>query len=281
MEIEEHKVHVEDVPIRYLSVGSGPALLLLHGIGDSASDWMPVMRELSRTWSIFAPDMPFVTGWGDGRDYTPQHLSRFVLSFLRAVRVARCVIAGHSAGGTAAIDLALEKPDLVRALVLVASSGLGQEIHPAMVAEAAPLWGDLAIGLAQTPVGSLQRALFRSQLLFSRPGQAPRQWWAEQYRLSLEPAFLPAALDALRASTGPLGQKIILLEQLPGLKMPVLLIWGTLDQVVPVFQAEDALDYLTDGRLAVIPGSGHMPHVESPAACAEEITRFAAENIRV
>lgn len=280
MEIEEHKVHVEEAPIRYLSVGSGPALLLLHGIGDSASDWMPVMRELSRTWSIFAPDMPFTTGWGDGQGYTPERLSRFVLSFLRAVRVARCVVAGHSAGGMAAIGLALEKPELVRALVLVASSGLGQEIHPAMAAEATPLWGDLAIGLAQTPVGSLQRALFRSQLLFSRPGLAPRQWWAEQYRLSLEPAFLPAVLDALRASTGPLGQKIILLERLPGLKMPVLLIWGTLDQVVPVFQAEDALDYLKDGRLAVISGSGHMPHVERPAACAEAITRFAAENIR-
>ncbi|HON39401.1 MAG: alpha/beta fold hydrolase [Desulfomonilia bacterium] len=280
MEIEEHKVHVEEVPIRYLSVGSGPALLLLHGIGDSISDWKPVMRELSDAWSIFAPEMPFATGWGDGRDYTPEHLSRFVLSFLRAVRVARCVAVGHSAGGMAAIGLALEKPELVRALVLVASSGLGQEINPAMVAEAAPLWGDLAIGLAQTPVGSLQRALFRSQLLFSRPGLVPRQWWAEQYRLSLEPAFLQAVLDAQRASTGPLGQKIILLEHLPGLKMPVLLIWGTLDQVVPVFQAEDALDYLKDGSLAVIAGSGHMPHLEQPAACAEAITRFAAEHIR-
>ena len=58
MEIEEHKVHVEEVPIRYLSVGSGPALLLLHGIGDSISDWKPVMRELSDAWSIFALRCP-------------------------------------------------------------------------------------------------------------------------------------------------------------------------------------------------------------------------------
>jgi 4,5:9,10-diseco-3-hydroxy-5,9,17-trioxoandrosta-1(10),2-diene-4-oate hydrolase len=281
MEIEEHRVDVDDVPTRYLSVGSGPALLLLHGIGDSASDWQWVMRKLSRNWSIFAPDMPYATGRdGDRGDFTPERLTRFVLSFLRAVRVARAVVAGHSVGGMIAIRLSLDKPDLVKALVLMDSAGLGQAIHPAMLMEAVPLLGDLAIRLARTPIGSLQRALFRSSLLFSRPGRVPKQWWADQYRLALEPSFLSAELQMLREGTSPLGQRIIFLDRLSELKMPVLVMWGNMDQVVPFFQAQDAMQHLEDGTLCILPGCGHMPHVEEPELCADRISRFAHERAR-
>jgi len=85
----------------------------------------------------------------------------------------------------------------------------------------------------------------------------------------------------MRAGTGPLGQRVVFLDRLPEFKSPVLLIWGSLDQVVPLFHAHDALHRLQDGRLSVIHGCGHMPHVERPGLCADEINRFAGEALSV
>lgn len=281
MEIEEHIADIDGVPTRYLSVGSGPALILLHGIGDSASDWQWVMRKLSGCWRIFAPDMPFTTGVDGAPDgFTPETLTLFVLSFLRTVRIARAVVVGHCAGGIAAIRLALDKPELVRALVIMDSIGLGREIHPAVIMESAPVLGDLVIRFARSPVGSLQRALYRSSLLFSRPELIPSRWWTEQYRLALEPGFLQATLHMLRAGTGPFGQKIIFLDRLKELTVPVLVMWGKMDQVVPFFQARDAVGRLRDGGLSAVSGCGHMPHVETPGLCADHIHRFAYEKAR-
>ena len=278
MDIEELSVLMDGTPVRYLSVGSGPAILLLHGVGAGPSEWRWLMQELSETWRVLAPEMPYASG-GNGvcGRYAPEALVEFILSFLRAVRGARAVVAGHSAGGLPALCLALEKQDLIRALVLIDSGGLGQAIHPAMIMEASPLWGDLAIRLASTPLGAMQRALLRSVLLFSSPDRAPKQWWTQQYRMALEPGFLQASLGALRSSTGPFGQTRIFLDRLPELAMPVLILWGSMDQVVPGYQALDAQSRLADGRVAFVPGCGHLPHVEKPEFCAREIGSFAAE----
>ena len=278
MEIEEHRVSMDGMSVRYLCVGSGPSLLLLHGAGSSSSEWRWLMSELSGAWRVLAPDMPPASGGNGMRElYAPEDSVEFILSFLRAVRVARTVVAGHCTGGLSAVCLSLQKQDLVRALVLIDSGGLGQAIHPAMIMEASPLWGDLAVRLASTPVGAMHRALFRSLLLYSRPDRAPKQWWIQQYRLALEPGFLRASLGALRSSTGPLGQTRIFLDRLPELAMPVLLLWGSMDQVVPGYQALEARSRLRDGRLAFIPDCGHLPHVEKPDLCAREIGGFAAE----
>ena len=99
-------------------------------------------------------------------------------------------------------------------------------------------------------------------------------------RLALEPGFLQATLHMLRAGTGPFGQKIIFLDRLKELTMPVLVMWGKMDQVVPFFQARDAVGRLRDGGLSAVSGCGHMPHVETPGLCADHIHSFAYEKAR-
>jgi 4,5:9,10-diseco-3-hydroxy-5,9,17-trioxoandrosta-1(10),2-diene-4-oate hydrolase len=102
-------------------------------------------------------------------------------------------------------------------------------------------------------------------LLFAHPPESvPREWLAEQCRLALWPGYLEAHLSVLRAMVGPLGQREVLVDRLPSLEVPTLVVWGAGDRVFPEAHAREAAVRLREGSLALIPGCGHMPHVECP-----------------
>ena len=164
-----------------------------------------------------------------------------------------------------ALRLALSEPTRVTALVLVDSAGLGSAVNPAFTS--VNVFGpfEAAIPFWRTPAGAYQRAWGRTALLFARfPGSVPREWLAEQCRLARAPGYLEAHVTALRALVGPLGQREVLLDRLPRLEMPTLVVWGARDRVFPESQARNAAARLRKGCLAVIPDCGHMPHVECP-----------------
>jgi pimeloyl-ACP methyl ester carboxylesterase len=103
-------------------------------------------------------------------------------------------------------------------------------------------------------------------LLFAHPPRSvPREWLAEQCRLALSPGYLEAHLTTLRAQVGPGGQRKVLLDRLPLLQMPTLVVWGRRDRVFPQSQAREAVARLRKGSLSLIPDCGYMPHVECPA----------------
>jgi 4,5:9,10-diseco-3-hydroxy-5,9,17-trioxoandrosta-1(10),2-diene-4-oate hydrolase len=263
---EQHNIEVAGLPTRYLIAGTGPPLVLLHGAGDNALDWRWVMPDLAATHRVYAPDLP---GSPDSArpaaDYSPAFFERFVAGFLDTLGVERAVMVGNSLGGLISLRLALSEPARVTALVLVDSAGLGRAVNPAFTSvnvfgpfEAAmPLW--------RTPVGAYQRAWGRTALLFAHPpGSVPREWLAEQCRLALWPGYLEAHLTALRALVGPFGQREVLVDRLPSLKIPTLVVWGARDRVFPESHAREAVAQLPEGSLALIPECGHMPHVECP-----------------
>ncbi len=118
--------------------------------------------------------------------------------------------------------------------------------------------------MAKTRPGAAQRALGRGALLFARPQQIPSKWLEDQYRLAQLPNFTEAALATLSSTIGPSGQREVLLDELPRLQMPTLIVWGIEDRVLPYWQAQDALTRLKKGSLELIPNCGHLPHVEQP-----------------
>ena len=127
----------------------------------------------------------------------------------------------------------------------------------------------------RTPIGAHQRAWGRTALLFARPpGSVPREWLAEQCRLAQSPGYLEAHLTALRALVSPLGQREVLVNRLPSLQVPALVVWGARDRVFPESQAREAAARLRKGSLAVIPDCGHLPHIESPDQFVEALDRF-------
>src|SRR3712207_8977360 len=82
--------------------------------------------------------------------------------------------------------------------------------------------------------------------------------------MALWPGYLEAHLTALRALVGPFGQREVLVDRLPLLEMPTLVVWGERDRVFPESHAREAVARLRAGSLALIPGCGHMPHIECP-----------------
>ena len=205
-------------------------------------------------------------------------VERFITAFADALGVERATFVGNSLGGLIALRLTLSEPARVNALVLVDSAGLGRAVNPVFTSVNVPGLGEAAIPLWRTPVGAYQRAWERTALLFAYPPESvPREWLAEQCRLALLPGYLEAHLTALRALVSPLGQREVLVDRLPSVKMPTLVVWGARDRVFPECQAREAVVRLQEGSLALIPDCGHMPHVECPdhflAALGEFLVR--------
>ena len=263
--VEEQNIEVDGLPIRYLSAGEGPPLVLLHGAGDNSLDWRSVMPTLAATHRVYAPDLP---GSPDSAkpaaDYSPAYFKRFVASFIDYLNIGRATYVGNSLGGLIALRLALSEPARVAALVLVDSAGLGHAINPAFTSVNVPGLSEAAIPFWRTSIGAYQRALGRTALLFAHPTSVPREWLAEQCRLALSPGYLEAHLTALRVLVSPLGQRDVLVDHLSSLKIPTLVVWGTRDRVFPESHARRAVTCLQEGSLALISDCGHMPHVECP-----------------
>ena len=264
--VEKQDVEIDGLPIRYLAAGEGPPLVLLHGAGDNTLDWKWVMPHLTATHRVYAPDLP---GSPDSTrpaaDYSPAFFERFVVGFLDALEIGPATFVGNSLGGLIALRLALSEPERAGALVLVDSAGLGREVNPAFTSVNIPGLSEAAMPFWRTPVGAYQRAWGRTALLFAHsPGTVPREWLAEQCRLALSPGYLEAHTTVLRALVSPLGQREVLVDRLPSVKIPTLVVWGTRDRVFPASQAREAVTRLPEGSLALIPDCGHMPHVECP-----------------
>jgi pimeloyl-ACP methyl ester carboxylesterase len=271
----EKNVTVDGTPISYLSAGEGPPLVLLHGAGDNSLDWRWVLPALARKHRVYAPDLP---GSADSAkpvaDYSPAFFERFVAAFVDTLDIGRATFVGSSLGGLIALRLALSEPARVGSLVLVDSVGLGRAVNPAFTSVNVPGLAESAMPLWRTWPGAYQRAWGRTTLLFAHPTSVPREWLAEQCRLARSPGYLEAHMTVLRTLVDPAGQREILLDQLPLLEVPTLVVWGARDRVFPESQARDAAARLRKGSLAVIPDCGHLPHIECPDRFVAALERF-------
>ena len=280
MVVEEQKIEVEGLPTRYLAAGEGPPLLLLHGVGDNALDWQWAMPTLASTHHVYAPDLPGSGGSANPRsDYSPAFFTRFVAAFLGALGAERAAVVGNSLGGLVGLRLALSEPERVAALGLVSSAGLGQEVSYALRSLALPGYGKLTVTWGKRRPGAAQRALGRSALVFARPKDAPREWIKEQYRLARLPGFLEAQLTAVRAQVGLRGQHEVLVDRLPQLEVPTLLVWGTRDRVLPYSQGQEAAARLQRGSLELVPECGHVPPVEQPERFGSSLGEFLSDKV--
>ena len=277
--IEERRININGLTTRYFTAGNeGPPLVLLHGDAASALDWSWVLPKLAATHRVYAPDFP---GFGDSakpsREYSPEFLKNFLVDFLDAIEVERVILVGNSLGGLVALRFTLSHPEQVAALVLVDSSGLGHSVTPLLSQFTLPGYGEAMIAWCNTPLGAKQRSWLRATLFFAQPSKVPNAWLREQERMSLMPGFLEATLSSLRAQLNVFGQYQILLDSLPQLKMPTLVIWGTDDLVFPKEQAEAAVSRLLKGHLSLIPSCGHLPHVERPEHFSAALSQFLTE----
>ena len=268
-------VEVDGSHVEYLELGTGPALVLVHGDGETARDWQWVAPGLADAgYRVIAPSLPGHGASAPSPSYAMADLASWVGRFADAVGVSGATFGGNSIGGSISVHLALQAPDRVHRLVLIDSAGFGHAVNPVVAAETMPLAGEIAIAMALSPGGPLLRALVRANDLFGQPWLVPPGWWADQLRWSVAPPILQASVACKRAIMDVFGQYEVLLDRLPQIDVPTLVLWGALDKVVPLSHGEAAARLLPNARLEVLAACGHIPHVECPQGFLAPVVDF-------
>lgn len=244
---------------------ANPTLVFLHGLGGSLSSWTNVMPAFADRYRVAAIDLPGHGGSDkpdpDATDYSLAGLATAVGEAIAAANLVPAVIVGHSLGGAVALQVALDRPKLVRGLVLIDSAGIGPEINPELLdrVEAEP---------SRDEVRKLLELFFEDKKLVLDRGID------EMYRGQTSPGA-DAALKAVAAAAfNRDGQLINLRSRLAEVTAPVHLIWGEHDRVLPLHHAWSAASFLPYAWIDVIDGIGHVPQVEAPAATIEVIEQF-------
>jgi pimeloyl-ACP methyl ester carboxylesterase len=247
--------------------GSGPPVVLVHGIGDSSATWEPVIPALARRHLVIAPDL---LGHGSSdkprADYSVAAYANGVRDLLGVLGVERATLVGHSLGGGVAMQFAYQFPERTERLVLVGSGGAGPDVTPVLRAMTLPGAAGL-LHLLRLPTARLQVgvAVQLLRLLGTGFGQdAP-----DLLRMvdALPDATARAAfIRTLRAVVDWRGQVVTMLDRCYLTRgMPTLLVWGSRDAVVPLAHAYRAHLAMPGSRLEVFDGAGHFPFHSDPA----------------
>jgi pyruvate dehydrogenase E2 component (dihydrolipoamide acetyltransferase) len=247
--------------LRYLELGEGNGVpvLLVHGFGADLNTWMFTQPALAAGRRAVALDLPGhggsakEVGAGD-----VESLTDAVEGALGALGVERVHLVGHSMGGAIAASLALRRPGLVSSLTLIASAGLGPEVNASFidgfVRMARRREATEVIGLLVRDPALVSRAMVEDVLRYKRLDGVPE------------------ALAKIAVVWFPGGrQSLDLTGRIADLAMPVQLIWGRDDRIIPVANAEALASRLP---VHILDAAGHLPHMEKAGEVSRLIEQF-------
>jgi pimeloyl-ACP methyl ester carboxylesterase len=273
-----HTVTIHGYDRAYRMAGSGPALLLLHGIGDSSEAWQPLLPELSRHFTVIAPDL-----LGHGRsakpraDYSVAAYANGMRDLLDVLDVDSVTVVGHSLGGGVAAQFGYQYPERCERLVLVASGGVGPEVHPLLRLVSLP-GADLALVPMQLPPAKLAGRVVLGALAATGTDLGRD---ADELRRVVENLPDAAARGAfsrtLRSVVDWRGQVVTMRDRAYLTdEVPVLLIWGEHDAIIPVRHARLAAEAMPNARLELFEDAGHFPHHQDPDRFVSCLLEFVA-----
>jgi 4,5:9,10-diseco-3-hydroxy-5,9,17-trioxoandrosta-1(10),2-diene-4-oate hydrolase len=271
--MQEEFIKVGEINTHYVTAGSGRPLLLLHGLGGHLGNWGDNIPALAQHYRVYALD---IAGFGlSDKPKTAERNLDYLLCFLRGFldvqEIAQAVVIGNSLGGFLALQMALTYPQRVSALVLVAAAGLGPEIGWVLKLQGLPILGDLVT----IPNRRLVRLAVRS--LFYDQSKATTKIVEEHYQHLCRPGARQAYLAVIRNGIGRRGQRSVLLDRLPQIHVPTLIVWGAEDRLLPVRQAHAAAARLPHSRMQILPECGHCPQMEKPEEFNRLLLDFLAE----
>ncbi len=238
--------------IHYYVLGpdNGPVVVLVHGLGGQADDWQKLAPYLVKAgYRVYLPDLP---GFGQSDrpanfSYSVPDQAAIVVGFLDALGLKQVDLGGWSMGGWIVQRVAFDHPERVRRLMLLDSAGLYQK----------PTWDTRLF----TPTTPAELDQFYN-LLMPHPPRLPGFVAADILRSSAQNAWvIHRAMDSMLLGHDTTDALI------PNLKMPVLIVWGGVDQITPPSQGEKIHQLIPQSQLDVIAGCGHL----APNECASQI----------
>jgi pimeloyl-ACP methyl ester carboxylesterase len=263
--------------INYVQKGAGPVFLLIHGMAGSLETWRSVIAPLARHATVLAVDLPgHGTSSPGGGDYSLGSLAAGLRDVLTALGHDRVTLVGHSLGGGIAMQFSYQFPEMTERLVLVSSGGLGLEVSPALRAAALPganLFLSVTAEATRRASGIARRVLRATR----SPAHPDLDELVRSYASLADADRRSAFLATVRSVVGLGGQTVRAEDRLYLAKdLPVLLIWGAEDPIIPVEHARAAHDLLPHSTLEVFEGVRHFPHVEAPQRFVTTLEDFCA-----
>jgi pimeloyl-ACP methyl ester carboxylesterase len=263
----------------YREAGEGPVIVLIHGIVSSSETWEPVIGRLGRQFTVVAPDM-----LGHGRsskprgDYSLGAYASSVRDLLAALGHDRVTLVGHSLGGGVVMQFAYQFPERVERMALVSSGGLGRDVS-------------LLLRSAGLPGAELVLPLLASEPLRDAAG-----WMARSLgRVGLRPGNDLAGVAEGFGSLGDFGARRAFVQTVRGIidlggqrvdateklylagEIPMLLVWGEGDRIIPVAHGRAAAALMPGSRLEVFERAGHFPHRDDPARFTDALSEFVED----
>ena len=276
--LERRTIELHGHPVSYRLAGSGPLLVLIHGITSSSRTWERVLPALAEHHTVLAPDL---LGHGESAkprgDYSLGAYASGVRDLMVALGHTRATVVGHSLGGGVAMQLAYQFPERIERLALVSSGGLGREVS--LILRAATLPGSeyvlplLCAPVLRDAVRTLGRAAGAVGLKPGTDLQGTLEGFASLAAVDARRAFLHTARSIIDLT----GQRVSARDRLYlAAGMPTLIVWGEKDPMIPATHGRDAHAEMPGSRLEIFPHAGHFPFNDDPLRFAALLREFVA-----
>jgi pimeloyl-ACP methyl ester carboxylesterase len=262
----------------YVRTGSGPAVLLLHGMACDHTTWAPVIEKLAERHTVIAPDL-LGHGMSDKprADYSVGGYANGMRDLLTVLGVDKVTVVGHSLGGGVAMQFAYQFPERTERLVLVAPGGLGPEVTALIRAVTLPGFHQ-AVGLLTLPVlRHLATGALRAAAQLPHPAARDLDEIAAMVEALRDPGARRALRHVVRGCVDLRGQIVTMVDRAYlTQELPMCVIWGTDDPVIPVAHAETVRQVARTARVELVPNAGHFPHKSDPDAFVTGVEEFIA-----
>ncbi|NKR69537.1 alpha/beta fold hydrolase [Prescottella equi] len=272
--------------LRFVDVGSGPPVVLVHGLLGSHESWGPQISQLSRKYRVVAPDL-FGHGASDkpAGDYSLSSHAATLRDLVEHLGIPSASFVGHSLGGGIVMQLTYLFPERVDRLCLVGSGGLGTEVS--LLLKAATLPGSelvlpvLASDWVRRNTEGVLAQMGRHLGRFGFPAQPSRsaaETW-RTFKTVSDRATRDAFLASARAVVGPRGQTVSAEQHFPRFEsLPSLLVWGGKDRMIPAAHADNLRRVVPGSRVEIFPRAGHFPQLDEPELFFRALDRFLEED---
>jgi pimeloyl-ACP methyl ester carboxylesterase len=274
--LEVQKVTIHGHQRAFVKLGSGPALLLLHGLGCDHTTWSPIIRQLAKRYTVIAPDL---LGHGASdkprADYSVGGYANGMRDLLTVLNIDKVTVVGHSLGGGVAMQFGYQFPERTERVILVAPGGLGPEVSLLIRAVSLPGFNEL-MGLLTVP--GVRHAGMAGLRMLARSGTALTRDLdevADIYDSFKDKRARKAISHVVRAVVDTRGQLVTMVDRAYLTQaMPMLVVWGSEDRVIPVKHARTAAGVAPGAIVEVLGNSGHFPHKDHPERFVKIVNDF-------